>query len=91
MVQRVVVTVLAIWWTIKAVTMFGCTSITFDGLKSGCFDAPAGSPDGGYFVGWEAASVVLFLAVAALAWMWIVPKVRLVRALRTETEAATSE
>jgi hypothetical protein len=91
MVQRALVTVLAIWWTIKAVTMFGCNSITFDGLKGGCFDAPAGSPEGGYFVGWEAGLAVLFLAVAALVWMWIVPKLRRVKALRAETEPAAAE
>lgn len=91
MVQRVVVTVLAIWWTIKAVTMLGCTSVNFDGLSGACFDTPAGSPDGGYFVGWEAGLVVFTLAFAALGWMWVVPKVRRARAQRAEMEAATSE
>jgi hypothetical protein len=92
MVQRILITLFALWWFIQSVTMFRCTSVIFDGMSTTCFDTPAGAAESGYFVGWEAGLVVLVLTGAALSWMWIVPKVRMVRAQRAaQGEEAIAE
>ncbi len=89
MVQRAIVTVLALWWFFNAIVMFGCTSVDFTGMTTACFDAAAGTADGGHFTGLSAGLFVLALAAGMLTWMWIVPKVRMVLHNRAQDDEAT--